>query len=85
MCSVTNGDGKRHKIFIPKGWGFIKGWDLLITKLRELGIKEKTNEERVGDRTRVDDAQEVRANEGGNRGLPSRKRSFVEIMKLERS
>ena len=54
-------------------------------KAKRVGIKEKTNEERVGDKTRVDDVQEVRTDEGGNTGLPSQKRFFAEIMKLERA
>ena len=41
-CSVTDGEGKRHKIFIPKDRRLIKGWDLLVAKLTELGIKGKT-------------------------------------------
>ena len=37
--SVIDGEGKRHKIFIPEGRGLIKGWALLVDKLRELGVK----------------------------------------------
>ena len=38
-CSVTDGEGKKHGIFIPESRGLIKGWVLLADKLRELGIK----------------------------------------------
>ena len=38
-CSATDGDGKKHGIFIPESRGLIKGWMLLADKLRELGIK----------------------------------------------
>ena len=41
MCSVTDGEGREHKLFILEGQGFMKGWDLLTAKLRDLGIKEK--------------------------------------------
>ena len=39
MCFVTDGEGKKHKKFIPEGRGLIGGWHLLVEKLRELGIK----------------------------------------------
>ena len=51
---------KEHKIFVPESRGLIKGWDLLTAKLRELGIKMKTNEKSEGDRARVDVVKEVR-------------------------
>ena len=38
LCLVTNEEGKRHKIFIPKGRGLIKGRDLVTAKFRELGL-----------------------------------------------
>ena len=43
-CSIIDGEGKRHKIFIPEGRGLIKGWTLLADKLRELGIKGMIDE-----------------------------------------
>ena len=42
LCLVTDGEGKRHKIFILEGQGLIKGWDMLVAKLTKLGIKGKT-------------------------------------------
>ena len=44
LCLVTNGEGKRHKIFILEGRGLIKSWDMLVAKLTELGIKGKTEQ-----------------------------------------
>ena len=44
LCSVTDEEGKKHKIFIPEGRGLIKGWVLLVDKLRELGIKGSKEE-----------------------------------------
>ena len=46
-CAVTNGEGKRHKIFIPEERGLIKGWVVLADKLRELGIKGKIDERKI--------------------------------------
>ena len=42
LCPVIDGDGKRHRLFFPKGRGLIKGWKLLGEKLKDLGIKGKT-------------------------------------------
>ena len=52
-CLIIDGEGKRHKRFIPEGRGLIKGWTLLADKLRELGIKGTIDE---------------RKNKGGNQG-----------------
>ena len=41
-CLVTDVDGKRHKIFLPKGKGRIKGWDLLTGNLCSLGARMET-------------------------------------------
>ena len=43
LCSIIEGEGKRQKIFIPKWRGLIRGWALLVEKLRVLGIRGKTN------------------------------------------
>ena len=45
-CFIIDGEGKRHKIFIPEGWGMIKQWKQLAAKLRGLGIKGKVGERR---------------------------------------
>ena len=29
LCSVTDRDGKRHRLFFPEGKDFIKGWSIL--------------------------------------------------------
>ena len=41
LCSVTDGDGKRHRLFFPEERGLIKGWTLLVEKLKSLGLKGK--------------------------------------------
>ena len=85
-CSVTDGEGKRHKIFIPEVRGLIKGWDLLAVKLRELSIKEKIEVKRnVGETNELRDARTVKVVEDGNKGNPSQGRSFAEVVKTERS
>ena len=38
-CSVSDVDGKRHKLFFPEGKGLINGWNLLIEKLCALGLQ----------------------------------------------
>ena len=47
ICSVRNGDGKRHKIFIPEGKGLVRGWEVLAEKLQELGTVERQLEKRI--------------------------------------
>ena len=36
-CSVIDGEGKRHKIFIPEGRGLIKGWLINSESLESRG------------------------------------------------
>ena len=36
---VSDVDEKRHKLFFPEGKGLINGWNLLIEKLRALGLQ----------------------------------------------
>lgn len=38
FSSVTNGEGKRHRVFIPKERGVVRGWLLLAERLKRLGI-----------------------------------------------
>ena len=85
-CLVTDGEGKRHKIFIPEGRGLIKGWVLLVAKLIELGIKGKTEERRdaVGNKELLA-TQERRVIEDENDGSLFPGKSFVEVTKAERS
>ena len=40
LCSVRDGEGKRHRLIFAEGKGSVRGWDLLVEKLRALGIKE---------------------------------------------
>ena len=47
LCSVTNGEDKRHKIFFLEDKGLVKGWSILAGKLRALGIKGKPEEKEV--------------------------------------
>ena len=79
-CLVTDGEGKRHKIFIPEGRGLIKGWVVLADKLREFGIKGKLDERKnKGETKEMDEHVEGER----KRSFPQGK-SFVEIMKDER-
>ena len=41
LCSVTDGEGKKHWLVFPEGRGFIKGWCLLAEKIRGLGFKPR--------------------------------------------
>ena len=86
MCLVTNGEGNRHKNFILEGRGLIKGWDMLVTKLTELGIKGKREERRdvVGNKELLA-TQERRVIEDKNEGNLLWGRSFVEVTKEERN
>ena len=86
LCLVTDGEGKRHKIFILEGRGLIKGWDMLVAKLTELGIKGKTEERRdvVGNKELLA-TQERRVIEDKNEGNLFWGRSFVEVTKEERN
>ena len=69
VCAVTDGEGKRHKIFILEGRGLLKGWDLLTAKFRELGVQEKTNEKRDGNKARENDAKDVNLDDFGKKGF----------------
>ena len=85
LCLAINGEGKRHKIFIPEGRGLIKGWNLLAAKLRELRIKGKVGERSEEPSTaelqalRVDGLCEKERKENLHRG-----RSFAEVMREEK-
>ena len=39
LCSVTNEDGKKHKLFFHEGRVLISGWMPLVDNLRGLGGK----------------------------------------------
>ena len=41
LCSVSDGEGKKHWLVFPEGMGFIKGWCLLAEKIRGLGFKSR--------------------------------------------
>ena len=74
MCSVIDGEGKKHNIFISEGQGLIKGWDLLTAKLRDLGIKEKLEEGRVDkEKKKLHVEKEIRGKEGENKRTLSSK------------
>ena len=40
LCSVTDLDGKRHKLFFPEGNGLLNGWIMLENALQATGHKE---------------------------------------------
>ena len=46
LYSVTDGDGKRHRIFFPEGKGLIKGWKVFVRDKGKGGEKrEKSNKD----------------------------------------
>ena len=49
ICSVTDGEGKKHWLVFPEGRGFINGWSMLAEKIRGLGIKSR--QENISRRT----------------------------------
>ena len=46
LCSVTDLDGKRHRLLFPKGNGLINGWTMLEEALQATGYKEDRGERR---------------------------------------
>ena len=36
LCSAIDAEGKKHRLFFPKGRGFLNGWALLAEKIRGL-------------------------------------------------
>ena len=49
LCSVTDLDGKRHRLLFPEGNGLINGWTMLEEALKALGYKED-----IGDRSKLE-------------------------------
>ena len=41
LCSVTDGEGKKHWLVFPEGRGLINGWSMLARKIRGLGFKPR--------------------------------------------
>ena len=41
LCSVTDGEGKKHWLVFPEGRGFLNGCCLLAEKIRGLGFKSR--------------------------------------------
>ena len=41
LCSVTDGEGKKHWLVFPEGRGFLNGWTMLAAKIRGLGFKPR--------------------------------------------
>ena len=70
LCSVTDGEGKRHKIFFPEGMGLVKGWSILAEKSRALGIKGKQKEKVV---------------EKSKEGILVKGLSFAEVVNLRKT
>ena len=46
QCSVTDEDGKRHRLFFPEGDGLVNGWSLLGEALQDLVFKVSRGEKR---------------------------------------
>ena len=46
LCSVTDLDGKRHRLLFPEGSGLINGWTMLEEALQDTGYKEAGGEKR---------------------------------------
>ena len=51
LCSVTDLDGKRHRLLFPEGNGLINGWTLLEEALQAMGYKEDKGEKRKSVKT----------------------------------
>ena len=51
LCSVTDLDGKRHRLLFPEGNGLINGWTLLEEALQATGYKEDKGEKRKSGKT----------------------------------
>ena len=41
LCSVTDGEGKKHWLVFPEGRGFLNGWTMLVEKIRGMGFKPR--------------------------------------------
>ena len=41
LCSVTDGEGKKHWLVFPEGRGFLNGWTMLAGKIRGMGFKPR--------------------------------------------
>ena len=39
LCSVSDAEGKKHRLVFPEGRGFLNGWTMLVEKIRGLGFK----------------------------------------------
>ena len=39
LCSVTDGEGKKHWLVFPKGRSFLNGWTMLTKKISGMGFK----------------------------------------------
>ena len=46
QCSVTDEDGKRHRLFFPEGDDLVNGWALLGEALQDMGFKVSRGEKR---------------------------------------
>ena len=84
LCSIIDGEGKRHRIFMPKWRGLIKGWALLAEKLRELGIRGKIYVCLRGNEIKEACVKEARVAEGDEEGRVIKGVSFVEVTRCER-
>ena len=39
LCSVTDAEGKKHRLVFPEGRGFLNGWTMLAEKIKGMGFK----------------------------------------------
>ena len=51
LCSVTDLDGKRHRLLVPEGNGLINGWTMLEEALQATGYKEDRGDRRKLEKT----------------------------------
>ena len=79
------GRAKNIKKFIPKGRGLIRGWHLLVEKLRELGIKGTEEWRKVEkEKEASSNLKEENAGEGFKKGGGGYGRNFAEITNKRR-
>ena len=73
LYSVADVDGKRHRLFFPKGNGLINGWTLLEEALQVMGTKENRGDKRKPAKTTLLGKAEI------YKGVQTKDQSFAEI------
>ena len=67
LCSMTDVEGKKHRVVFPEGRGLLKRWSLLAKKIKGLGLKSSEEikpVKRLATDTKKEEAKEVK--EGKN-------------------